>query len=148
MKVRYNGSTMKRDEMFTGLSKDLEVGHEYLVIGSRPTYYGFAYLLEGVKGVFDSLWFEGTKAVHEAISDDEYLIENLVVNYELELLGDDSPVSRYMSVFKIRQDGKWIDIGLSSQIQNFMILGSHALRVETVNDIYMLNIVDDYSKYI
>ena len=82
-KVRYNGGTQRMYECSD--PTDLIVGKEYEVIQKKESDWHTEYILRGVKGEFNSVWFQKTSIwlfLAENLSQEKY---TLALNWSLSV---------------------------------------------------------------
>lgn len=124
-KVRYNGSI----ESYYGCSdpKELVLGKEYEVIFSRDRGWHTNYILKGIKGEFDSQWFE------ESSSDDNVY---MAIAHQIPVIGERYPCSK-MEI--INGKPKLIDCRTST-IKKINYIGNNIYRVTSLNSVYIVNV--------
>ena len=126
--VRYNGDTLS----YYGTSdvKQLQVGKVYEVISIEVKDWQTNYYLHGVKGCFNSVWFETV----EENKPDVYM----AVSIERPNVGKSYHCSKMV----------WTDDGLeywkvtTSPVEEVEYIGNRVYKVKTLNSIYMV-LVDE-----
>ena len=124
-KVRYNGGTQRMYECSD--PTDLIVGKEYEVIQKKESDWHTEYILRGVKGEFNSVWFdEVSENIYMAVSRRKPEPGKIYACSKLEFIGG-----------KLK-----LKCWTTSIVKNVEHLGNDIFKVKTENNIYIIKVVD------
>ena len=122
--VIYNGGT----ESFYPCSKptELEVGHVYEVVSEIIGDFHSEYKLKGIKGVFNSCWFNEMS---------DFPATYFAISHSLPVVGQ-----RY-NCYKLDLNTSSMVGWLTSTVQSVTAIGRNTYKVLTRNSIYLVKVI-------
>lgn len=125
MKVRYNGGT----ESYYSCSKPdtLVMGKEYEVISINDRGFQTDYTLSGVKGNYNSVWFD------KVVSTDKVY---MAVSHKIPVLG------KSCKCYKLDVSKEKIELKpcSTSVVKEIKYMGNNIYHVTTCNSVYIVNV--------
>lgn len=129
--VRYNGNTEK--VLYSSNPKYLVVGKEYEVVSEIDFGLQKNYILRGVKGEFNSKWFETVKICKKTSTNIYIAISKTVPS-----IGE---MYECLRVELVSGSPKFVRC-ITSQVQNVVLMGIDVYNVQTFNSLYIVKVVN------
>lgn len=118
----YNGGTVSYGSCSS--PKQLQVGKAYKIIGIKEYRFQTNYVLAGVLGEFNSVWFDDLPPIYVAVCSTKPVVGSFLQNF-----------TRY-------NNGRWESVNRSSYIKEIKEESSDLFVVHTLNAIYGTYVID------